>query len=90
VDVPDEIDISDMRSNGMQPDEQLLPDTPGLYFLFTCIAVLSSTSVFTAVTILEILFAIMLLCDLGEDMHRMCLPVISPFAGGESIHLFRV
>ncbi|KAG0563124.1 hypothetical protein KC19_8G006500 [Ceratodon purpureus] len=28
VDVPDEIDISNMRSNGMQPDEQLLPETP--------------------------------------------------------------
>lgn len=38
VDVPDEIDISDMRSQGMQPDEQPLPETPGLYFLLTWIA----------------------------------------------------
>jgi len=37
VDVPDEIDISDMRSSGLQPDEQLLPETPCLYFLFTWI-----------------------------------------------------
>jgi len=35
VDVPDELDISNMRSNGMQPDEQLLPETPGLFFLST-------------------------------------------------------
>jgi ubiquitin carboxyl-terminal hydrolase 5/13 len=28
VDVPDEIDISEMRSTGMQPDEELLPETP--------------------------------------------------------------
>lgn len=30
VDVPDEIDINCMRSKGLQPDEQLLPETPGL------------------------------------------------------------
>lgn len=29
IDVPDEIDISDMRSKGPQPDEQFLPETPG-------------------------------------------------------------
>ena len=29
VDVPDEIDINCMRSKGLQPDEQLLPETPG-------------------------------------------------------------
>ncbi|XP_024356450.1 ubiquitin carboxyl-terminal hydrolase 14 [Physcomitrium patens] len=28
IDVPDEIDISDMRSKGPQPDEQFLPETP--------------------------------------------------------------
>jgi ubiquitin carboxyl-terminal hydrolase 5/13 len=29
VDVPDELDISSMRGQGLQPDEQLLPETAG-------------------------------------------------------------
>lgn len=63
MDVPDEIDISEMRSSGMQPDEQLLPETPGLYSLSACVAV-HPFGVFSVVAILEILFAVMLICGL--------------------------
>jgi hypothetical protein len=31
VDVPDELDISSMRGQGLQPDEQLLPETAGVF-----------------------------------------------------------
>jgi hypothetical protein len=33
VDVPDELDISSMRGQGLQPDEQLLPETAGVFLL---------------------------------------------------------
>lgn len=32
IDVPETIDVSGMRSNGIQPGEELLPDS-GLYLL---------------------------------------------------------